>query len=624
MLLSLRSRMALSGAPAASAKPRRVAATAPRRLVPGCVRVTCSSASGCEESTSFSSSSQRFFVPSLSVPNGPVARSGGGEMERNMGSGSMLGAVMERAKMNFVMPTPPQQGPKLEDGDNGGNIGKHNHNGGGGGDDGGDDDDFFNEEGDGEGEGEGEGQGGLFARLPLPEMYDKLSLGAVFAEWMKTIADMPLILRRAVEMGLFSSAQLVRFFSMDVRPNIVRSISRSLPPAWARDFVGRLMADPAFMQKLIIESAFASAASLWYEYRARGDSFKKELDLVLINTLGMAVATASTVWLVSPTRSFGNVHKYPWQQLLEQLPNCVFDASGPLRNYSAQMRAASFFTKAAELSAVGLLTGTLTSLLSSAVVSIRQKYDPAFQPSVPIPEVARSSAGMAAFFATSANMRYQLLGGLDRYLFGHANMLLTYMLASGAARLGAQAVGETHRPFFQGLPQPGPPAPRRRVVRRKVVKRRMVEVAAEGASGDAAALAAVGMAALGAAAESPAQAGGASTSAPAIALVSRPEPAVAFLDQALSAPASAGSSSADERVLLAQQQAGEASSISISPQHEQRLAELDLMGGGGMPVAAAAHAGQLIASTAEAPSAASLEQLQARAGQRELVGARQR
>lgn len=84
---------------------------------------------------------------------------------------------------------------------------------------------------------------------------------------------------------------------------------------WARDFVGRLMADPAFMQKLVLESAFAAAASLWYEYRARGENFRKELDLVLINTLGMALATASTVWLVSPTRSYGNVHKFPWQQV---------------------------------------------------------------------------------------------------------------------------------------------------------------------------------------------------------------------------------------------------------------------------------------------------------------------
>ncbi len=161
----------------------------------------------------------------MAVPNVTMAKGGG----QDFGSGSSLGAVLERSKLEFVMPTPPQQAPKLDDGGSGGDIGKGIHNGGGGGDgDGGDDDDYFNEEGDGEGEG-GDGQNSFF-RTVIPESYDKFSIGAVFAEWMRTIADLPLILRRAVEMGLFSSAQLVRFFSMDVRPNVTRSLSRALPP----------------------------------------------------------------------------------------------------------------------------------------------------------------------------------------------------------------------------------------------------------------------------------------------------------------------------------------------------------------------------------------------------------
>jgi hypothetical protein len=83
----------------------------------------------------------------------------------------------------------------------------------------------------------------------------------------------------------------------------------------ARDFVGRLMADPGFIQKMVLEASFASAASLWYEYKARGDKFKEELDLVLINTIGMAAATAATVWLLAPSRSYGSLQKLPWQQV---------------------------------------------------------------------------------------------------------------------------------------------------------------------------------------------------------------------------------------------------------------------------------------------------------------------
>lgn len=105
--------------------------------------------------------------------------------------------------------------------------------GGGGGDGGGGDDDDYFHEGDDEGDGEGGGQNSSansFFRTIIPESYDKLSIGAVFAEWMRTIQDLPAILRQAVTMGLFSSAQLVRFFSMDVRPNVTRAVSRALPP----------------------------------------------------------------------------------------------------------------------------------------------------------------------------------------------------------------------------------------------------------------------------------------------------------------------------------------------------------------------------------------------------------
>eukprot|EP00878_Enallax_costatus_P032331 GHUV01035524.1.p1 GENE.GHUV01035524.1~~GHUV01035524.1.p1 ORF type:complete len:185 (-),score=68.57 GHUV01035524.1:1002-1505(-) len=150
---------------------------------------------------------------------------------QNYGSGSALGAVLEKSKLEFVMPTPPQQAPKVDDGGSGGNSGKNIHNGGGGGDgDDGDDDDYFGEgDGDGDGDGQGGGRGDGFFRTALPELYDKLTLGAVLQEWYKTIADLPLFIRRAVEMGLFSSAQLVRFLSMDVRPNVARSVSRALP-----------------------------------------------------------------------------------------------------------------------------------------------------------------------------------------------------------------------------------------------------------------------------------------------------------------------------------------------------------------------------------------------------------
>ena len=63
-------------------------------------------------------------------------------------------------------------------------------------------------------------------------------------------------------MGFVSSAQLVRFMSVDVRPSVVRVVSRSTPQWASRAFVGRLMAEPAFLYKLAFEQAVTVAAQL--------------------------------------------------------------------------------------------------------------------------------------------------------------------------------------------------------------------------------------------------------------------------------------------------------------------------------------------------------------------------
>lgn len=66
---------------------------------------------------------------------------------------------------------------------------------------------------------------------------------------------------------------------------------------------------------------------------------------MLLNTLCMLGATGASVYLTSPSRSYGAVHKFPWQNVLHNLPNHVFDARTPYRNYSFASRFGSFFAK---------------------------------------------------------------------------------------------------------------------------------------------------------------------------------------------------------------------------------------------------------------------------------------
>lgn len=62
-----------------------------------------------------------------------------------------------------------------------------------------------------------------------------------------------------------SSAQLVRFLGMDVRPTVVRAISRHTPDAFSRGFVGRLMGDPSILLKMGYEQVITASFATFYE-----------------------------------------------------------------------------------------------------------------------------------------------------------------------------------------------------------------------------------------------------------------------------------------------------------------------------------------------------------------------
>lgn len=152
----------------------------------------------------------------MSVPTTGMAKFGG-----QLSGG---GATLEKSKLDLSREVKSWE-PKLDEGGGGGDIGNKIFNGGGGDGDDGDDDDYFEDFGDGDGDGDGEG----FFRTAIGHLYDEASRNAVLQEWFRTMTDLPIMLRQAASFGLLSSAQLVRFFSMDVRPNMTRFVTRSMP-----------------------------------------------------------------------------------------------------------------------------------------------------------------------------------------------------------------------------------------------------------------------------------------------------------------------------------------------------------------------------------------------------------
>jgi hypothetical protein len=248
----------------------------------------------------------------------------------------------------------------------------------------------------------------------------------------------------------------VRFLSVDCRPTLVRAVHRTMPSPAARAFVGRLMADPSFLGKLAVEQLITLGAGCAYEASQRGQRLGAEADLAAANVLTLLASNAAAVWCLAPTRSYGAAHKHAWQRAVASLPNYVFDSCGPLRQYTRASRTGALLYKAAELSGVGVCVGAAGGALSQLLLARHKRADPSFTPAVPVPSIATSALGYGAWLGLSSNVRYNLLGGADRWMRERLSSLSTTWVCTGFARLGNNHVGDMSRLWLLGLPTAAP------------------------------------------------------------------------------------------------------------------------------------------------------------------------
>ncbi|XP_010421305.1 PREDICTED: protein RETICULATA-RELATED 1, chloroplastic-like [Camelina sativa] len=357
--------------------------------------------------------------------------------------GSVGAVTLEKGKLDMTQKI-SETSPEIATGGGGGNIGKSINNGGGdGGDDNGDDDDYFDEFDDGD---EGDDDGLFRRRMFLAELFDRKFVDAVLNEWQKTMMDLPAGLRQAYEMGLVSSAQMVKFLAINARPTTTRMISRALPQGLSRAFVGRMLADPAFLYKLLLEQAATVGCSVWWEVKNRKNRIKEEWDLALINVLTVSACNAAAVWLLAPCRSYGNTFRFDLQNTLQKLPNNLFEMSYPLREFDLQKRFHSLFYKAAELSILGLAAGTLQGSLSNLLAGKKKK-----RVSVTVPSISTNALGYGAFLGIYANLRYQLLCGFERSVSSHFDVIGVALFFGTALRIMNVQLGEKSRQVWLGV-----------------------------------------------------------------------------------------------------------------------------------------------------------------------------
>ncbi|KAK8518644.1 hypothetical protein V6N12_011891 [Hibiscus sabdariffa] len=384
----------------------------------------------------------------FSASPSPVAlgSSGSGEVGPVMKGGQYgaFGAVtLEKGKLDLTQKQTTSS-PELATGGGGGDIGKKiNHGGGDGGDDDGDDDDYFDDFDD---DGEGDEDGLFRRRMFLEELFDRKFVDAVLNEWHKTMMDLPAGFRQAYEMGLVSSAQMVKFLAINARPTTSRFISRTLPQGMSRAFIGRMLADPAFLYRLLLEEVATIGSSVWWEVKNRKDRIKQEWDLALMNVLTVAACNALVVWSLAPCRSYGNTFQFDLQNTLQKLPNNIFERSYPLREFDLQKRIHSLFYKAAELSIVGLAAGAVQGSLSNFLASKKKE-----KLSVTIPSVGTNALGYGAFLGLYANLRYQLLCGFDQAVVNHFDVIGVALFFSTALRVLSVQLGERSRLAWLGV-----------------------------------------------------------------------------------------------------------------------------------------------------------------------------
>lgn len=378
---------------------------------------------------------------SADVPNISV-RSHSVEMKKEYGAFGGGGATLEKSKLDLSQSSARVK-QEVELGGGGGGIGNKNFNGGGdGGDDDGDDDDYFGED---DGDDDGDNKGLFGRRVVVPEMFDRKYVEAILQEWFRTISDLPAGIRQAVELGLISSAQMVRFLSVNARPTITRKLSRAVPQPISRAIIGRILADPGFLYKLAFDEIVTVGNAVWWEYQHRGERIRKEWDVAAVNVLTLVASTAAMNWALAPSRSYGSTFKYEFQNSLQKLPNHVFDKSYPLREFDMSKRVFSFFYKAAQLSLVGMVTGAAGAGLSRVMPSSKKK-----ELSVSIPSVSTSASSYGAFMGLSGNLRYQLLFGAERLMQDHFQHLGVVIFFSAALRALNVQIGDVTRLAFLG------------------------------------------------------------------------------------------------------------------------------------------------------------------------------
>ncbi|KAJ8903007.1 hypothetical protein NDN08_006323 [Rhodosorus marinus] len=267
----------------------------------------------------------------------------------------------------------------------GGSLGNVNDGGGGGG---------------GGGDGSGDGDGGPAS----PEV-----LKGILMEAGRRVQSLPPDLVLAVEGGLMTAAQLQAYLRFDT--GTFGFLIRAVKP-----FRDRFLCDEQFFFKLLAQELIGNGTSLAGEFIERGKDIVDEIEYVVSDLVIGTVVEAAFVWLLAarvPFPSLQSLSVPPWKKLLDSLPASFFEANTAQRSYSLMQRVASVVWVSAQYMAMGFGCGIVGTVLVFGMLEGRKVFQPDYEPLRRMPEVIPNSLGWGLFMASSSNLRFQLVEGIE-------------------------------------------------------------------------------------------------------------------------------------------------------------------------------------------------------------------
>ena len=299
------------------------------------------------------------------------------------------------------------------------------------------------------------GHGGEALDAP-PNVYHDL-----LREYGKSAASVP--------RHLFSlNPAAARTYLQIMSGGVVKALAERFP-AWH----AKVLADPNFPFKLLMEETVGMALCTAGVVAARGKNVWNEIDFVLVDAMVGAALSFTLLWLLAPTaplRSPGRIAAASsrpgpggaWQHVrryLHSLPSSALAPSPPAAApYTLAQRGAAFLHKGALFAITGFVAGLTGTALGYGALEVRRRVT-GRAPRNRMPPLLTMSLGWAAFTFVSANPRYQLLTGAEMWLFRHAPDTVAKLATAAMRTVNSIAGGATWVMWARatGLDQPPPP-----------------------------------------------------------------------------------------------------------------------------------------------------------------------